>query len=210
MKDHSIRPDARIYNSLLAVCAKASGRGLASLADSERIMEEMWGLGLRPDVYTYNGLLDVCVRDHRLKRGRLAAAREIVGRMDADGVGRDAATANLLLQCARADGDAAEAMGLFEALGRRGRDRRSFTIAVSMQPSVGEALGLIERAKHEGVGANAHMYNAALDVGLVAGGGAYAEVRAAMKKDRVWANAHTVRLDKRAEQLAKDEEGAAQ
>jgi hypothetical protein len=159
----------------------------------------MQSKGLRPDVYTYNGLLDICVRDHGLKGKRLSAGRAVVGRMDLDGVGRDAATANLLMQCARADGNSAEAMSLFEAMGRRGRDRRSYTIAVSMSESVSQALSLIDRAKSEGVGANTHMYNAALDVGLSHGVGSYQKVRDKMRADRVWSNAQTTRLDLRAE-----------
>ena len=41
MKENLIRADARIYNSLLAVCAKTAGKGISSLADGERIVEEV-------------------------------------------------------------------------------------------------------------------------------------------------------------------------
>jgi hypothetical protein len=41
MRENLIRADARIYNSLLAVCAKTAGKGISSLADGERIVEEV-------------------------------------------------------------------------------------------------------------------------------------------------------------------------
>lgn len=199
MDEANIRPDVRIFNSLMSVCAKCAGRGMANVGDGEIILLEMQKRSLCEDQYTYNSMIDVCVRDIQLTR-RLDMAYQIVMRMDENGVRKDEATSNLLLQCARSDWNVSEARSIFEKLGRSGRTSRSYTIFLSMAVTLPDALALLERARREGIQPNAHMYNAALDVCLQQGWeDGYLDLRAEMKAKAVWANAMTERMDKKAQ-----------
>jgi hypothetical protein len=195
MEESGARPDSRIFNSLLTICAKSCSRGLCGIAEGEEILQEMRRRGLPMDRFTYHGLLDILSRDSSLT-DRMKRAQLLVLEMEADEkIGRDTVTGNLLLQCARADDNPEAASTVFESLGKS-RDSRSYAIMVSMANSNTDVQHLFRRARAEGLRPTIHMYNAALENALARNeADAYWQWRSQIKMYGIYPNSRTKKLD---------------